>query len=614
MPIAQIAPIAATAKIVVTCPDARLRPVQRLYHSGRFRLLKSRLMPLLKQYPGDVALWLLAGAAEVGLEDFPSAQQCFEVVLNGDPENVEALFNLASLARRQGDAGRSISLCTEVLKRAPKMADAWQALGQGLRQVGRSDDAVAALAEALRLRPDQPDLAGQLGTAFYESERFEEALSAFGLAVDLGADEEAIFLGQGRVLHRLGRLKEALSAVDFALQRTPLDAMCRDLRAQCLRALGRRTEAEHAMLGLLADTPDYARGYMNFAHSFQLSEARELLATVEDRLASPVSEGDEVFLRFALARARHEQKNYVDAYRQLCRGNALRRTRSGYDIRRDEALFATLKQVFDTVPSMGPATVPDKRPDTVHAGPKMAHGDVEIGPCPIFITGLPRSGTSLVETILSRHQQVTPMGELNHLARSVDATGGVTGPLNSGRLEALARQYHARLGAPDGPSYVTDKMPLNFRLIGFIAEAMPDAKILHVHRDPRATCWSMFRTYLGGEANGFSCDPEDICSYYSLYHDLMAFWDLRYPGRIIHLDYEALVVDPETRVPVMISALGLDWQQDCLLPHLSDYQPSTASSDQVQRPIYTESRNGWQAYASLAGKWLSRLPEAQPEW
>jgi hypothetical protein len=169
-------------------------------------------------------------------------------------------------------------------------------------------------------------------------------------------------------------------------------------------------------------------------------------------------------------------------------------------------------------------------------------------------------------------------------------------------MMALQKFYsETLLGLDLSDPYVTDKMPLNFRWIGFILSVLPDAKIIHVKRDARATCWSVFKHYFSTTGNGYAHDLNDLAEYYKMYHDLMAFWHARYPGRLHDIQYENLTLNQEHETRNLMSYLGLEWQDQCLEFHKNSRPVKTASSMQVREKLYTGSSENWRKYASYLG-------------
>ncbi len=219
------------------------------------------------------------------------------------------------------------------------------------------------------------------------------------------------------------------------------------------------------------------------------------------------------------------------------------------------------------------------------------------GQQPIFILGMPRSGTTLVEQILASHSQVYGAGELVLLGQIVNTVEWNSTQLSPNQLQSIRKSYFSgltKIGVSE--RYITDKMPLNFLRIGFIFAATPEAKIIHVKRDARATCWSNFKHYFTRKGTGFAYDLQDVAEYYKMYIDLMAYWHEKFPGRIYDLNYEALTEHQEDETHKLLKYVGLTWEDQCLEFHKTEREVRTASATQVRQKMYQGSSEEWRKY------------------
>lgn len=227
---------------------------------------------------------------------------------------------------------------------------------------------------------------------------------------------------------------------------------------------------------------------------------------------------------------------------------------------------------------------------------------------PVFVLGMPRSGTTLTEQILASHSQVRGAGELPYLQMILDGFDWRGSGLDAGQLAHLRGQYLERIANhAEGARFVVDKMPLNFRYAGFILAAMPEARVINLCRDARATCWSIFTQNFGNFGNGFADDLGDLTAYYKLYRGLMTFWGERFAGQIHDLDYEALTEDQEARTRALLNHVGLGWEDSCLEFHKLDRGVRTASRLQVRSKLYTGSSETWRRYAPHLGGFIADL-------
>ena len=253
----------------------------------------------------------------------------------------------------------------------------------------------------------------------------------------------------------------------------------------------------------------------------------------------------------------------------------------GYEFTQDEHLFARIKQTAPKFNDIFPKKSTEE----------------SIGHTPIFILGMPRSGTTLIEQIISSHSQVTGAGELNYTKQFGGALTVGHKPINSETVQVFRKSYLAELAKrAQGQAFVTDKMPQNFRYIALICAALPEAKIIHVQRNSKATCWSNFKHYFSSKGLGYSYNLGDLVKYYGLYKDLMHFWCQSYDQRIYNLDYDKLTEDQEPETRRLIEYLGLNWENACLAPQQNKRSVKTASQQQVWQKVYTGSSQAWRKY------------------
>ena len=272
----------------------------------------------------------------------------------------------------------------------------------------------------------------------------------------------------------------------------------------------------------------------------------------------------------------YEDWKLDQAYYHLSEGNAGRKKILNYSIDQDTKLFLNLKRTE----------------------PKLLKSKLEIDESisrlsPIFILGMPRSGTTLVEQIISSHSNVTGGGELRYVSHYGFQLAIDPGFVSSSSISEFQAKYLSELSRiSKGRNFITDKMPQNFRFIPLICSAFPDAKIIHVQRKAVAVCWSNFKQYFSTQDLGYCYDLHDIKAYYKLYKDLMKFWQSQYGERIYHLNYDQLTTNQEKETRDLISYLELTWEEACLSPHKNKRSVRIASQQQVRQKIAKELQLG----------------------
>ena len=339
--------------------------------------------------------------------------------------------------------------------------------------------------------------------------------------------------------------------------------------------------------------PDFAEAYRNLStittHTADDDQLHEMQLLIRD---TALSDDDRCHLNFALAKT-HEDFNEPDkAFAYLSEGNALRKKLLSYTISQDQNLFGKLKKAQPSI--------------LKHALNPVLN---DSGLVPVFILGMPRSGTTLVEQIISSHSDVTAAGELREISRYGDSllfqgTDTVTEEGLSQFRQNYLRELTKR---SDGKRLVTDKMPQNFRYIALICAAFPEAQIIHVQRDAAATCWSNYKHYFVAEGLGYCFDLKDVTAYYELYSDLMQFWQASYSDRIYNLNYENLTTDQDVETRNLIRHLNLEWEDACLSPQENKRAVRTASQQQVREKVYQGSSQQWRKYEPFLNGAFDRL-------
>jgi len=261
----------------------------------------------------------------------------------------------------------------------------------------------------------------------------------------------------------------------------------------------------------------------------------------------------------------------------------LRKKLLNYDINQDVELFKQIKSNYSRIAQN--SLEPDKLSKDL---------------MPIFIVGMPRSGTTLVEQIISSHSQVTGAGELIYAAQFGSDIATIFTEVNNDTLLDFRQNYLNKLqNVSNGNLIVTDKMPQNFRYIGLLAAAFPEAKIIHVKRNPAAVCWANYKQYFASKDIGYCYAIDDVISYHKLYENLMEFWANKLSNRIYNLDYEQLTVNQESETLQLIDYLGLNWDENCLSPQNNTRSVATASNVQVRKKVYRGSSEQWRKYQAF---------------
>ena len=481
--------------------------------------------------------------------------------------------------------------------------------GESLRQGvaaaerGRIREGLQLIREAIAADPADPEAHAQHGRFLSRLHRDREAVAAVERALALAPTAALTLDTIGVVLSRAGLHERAVECFERAVTVEPTRASLYFNLAASLKFLGRFDEAEAAYESCLEREPRFWRAHSALSQLHRQTTGRNHVERLEALLAGGDLEADaELHLRHALAKELEDLGRHSDAFAQLVAGKARRRATLGYAFERDERLFDAVTRLFPA-----PLDPP-------------AHGVAT--DAPIFVVGMPRSGTTLVERILSSHSQVASAGESQNFGVLLKRAVGTASPhvldvetverSLSVDLPALGRAYLEQT-RPDGarPRFV-DKMPLNFLYLGHIARALPAARLVVVRRGPLDTCLGNFRQLfaLGFSYYDYACDLLDTGRYYLAFDRLVAHWRAVLPGRIHELHYERLVAEQRDETRRLLEHCGLDWEDGCLAFERNPGAVATASAVQVRERLHARSIGRWRHYERELQPLIRLLAEA----
>jgi Flp pilus assembly protein TadD len=579
------------------------------------------------------------GIAHYDREDYEAAAECYRQAVRQDPGFAEAHSNLGNALRAQHKLEDAVAAYNRALQLKPAYADAYNNLGTALRDAKRYAEAETAYRKALALKPqDAPTLnnlalavmdlqrneeaaailarsrtldpANQrtyvyLGTALREIDRVEEARAAAQTALSLDENDTDALNLFSRILLDQNRLEEAIAFFRNVIARKPDNADAYNNLGNALKELGKAEEAQEAFVKALELMPKATSVLLNLADTktFKTAEDRDLLTMQEmARDMGALKEDEQMQLHFGLSKAYTDLKQHAEAFRHMLAGNAIKRSKIVYDEAPMLRLFDRIREVFT--------------PELIRAN--LGLGDPSA--VPIFILGMPRSGSTLVEQILASHPKVHAAGEIKDFDSVVKSVRGLDGAIvpypefvptfRAEHFRSMGARYLRRLHAySQTAAGITNKMPSSFFYTGLIHLALPNARILHTARNPVDTCLSCFSKLFSGHQN-FTYELGELGRYYRKYHELMAHWrDVLPPGAMLDVQYEEVVADLETQARRIVAYCGLEWNDACLAFHEAKRPVRTASAMQVRRPIYKSSVGRWEPYKDVLKPLLEELPQ-----
>ena len=476
---------------------------------------------------------------------------------------------------------RAEKLALSFIRKFPKHQFSWKVLAAVFGQTGRINKAVNANQKAVILSPQDASAHSNLGNALQELGRLDEAEISLKKAIALKSDYAPAYNNLGVTFRDMGKLEEAKESFKQAVKLKPDFALAHSNLGNAFHELGRLDEAEVSLKQAIVIKPDYAAVYRRLSLIKKFNKRDEMYIKMQDLyLDESLAEEQLCHINFGLAKASEDMGEVEQAFKHYREGNVLRKKLLNYDINQDIVLFNQLKSSFPKIKinSLGDKYVSNKI-------------------SPIFILGMPRSGTSLVEQIISSHSEVTGAGELSFVAQFGDSLAQGLSQTNTSALIEFRKNYLTKLeNFSNGNLTVTDKMPINFLYVGLIAAAFPEAKIVHVKRNPAAVCWANYKQYFVPKTLSYCYALQDIVDYYGLYKNLMIFWEESLDNRIYSCDYELLTVNQEIETRKLINYLGLNWEEKCLSPQDNKRSVATASNTQIREKVYQGSSQQWKKY------------------
>jgi len=581
------------------------------------------------------------GIAYYDKEDLTQALSYHQRALDINPEQLTALNNMGSIAREHKDKELAITYYRQVISIAPNHLESLNNLGATLTEANYAEEAVEVLLTALELAPNYAEAHYNIATAFMTLEQLEKAEVSFNKTLSLNSKHSLAHQGLAKLYQEQRNTPKALALAEKAVTIITDDAALYSLLGSIYTDAAYAEKAEQVFATALSLDPDLASAYLgkgqllmeqgalteaeecfqqaftldasNLATQFALAQVKKVSINDDNfkHLLSQAHQLDSMRevkalpLHFALAKSYDDTNQYDLAFKHYLEGCRLKRKRIHYSADNNANNMGKIKQFFSK-----------NRINSLR-------GKGCNSASPIFVLGMPRSGTTLTEQIIASHPDVHGAGELSDLLQLADHVnkhnttgypGSLTG-LSQDDFNMLGEQYVKGLQerAPHA-KHITDKMPANFICIGLIHLMLPNAKIIHVKRNPVDTCLSGF-TRLFSKGQFHSYDLTEMGHFYRDYHDLMAHWkDVLPEGSFYEVQYEDLVADTENQAKALIDYCGLEWNPACLDFHKTKRNIRTASITQVRQPIYKTSVERWRSYEEHLKPLFDALGNLAPKY
>lgn len=537
------------------------------------------------------------GLAYKGLNQYSEAQRAFSTSIRLQPEQPVTLNNLGNSLAAVDQHGDAIPYFELALKLDGNYVDCLINLAASLKEVGRLEHALLAIQHAIDLDSGKSRSFNSKGEVLLRATQFEQAKEAFEHAIKLDGNIVAR-VNHSTALKQLGQEQAAVEELQQVLESEPQNAEAHNHFGVLLGQLGDTEQAAKHFRLALEHTPNHASSFYQLS---KLKDQRLTEAEIE-KILSLLEDPDvlDIFrfsLFFALACEHEKRAEYSTSIDHFAKGQAIKAARNPYDGNATESYVRVAKETF---PLSTTVTASDDFP------------------VPVFVVGMPRSGTTLTEQIISSHSRVTGAGEIPHMSDLINAAAKLSHKkfpdslqsLTDEQLGSLRVQFLNRLIDQHGSTgFIVDKSPLNYNYIGAIVRVFPEAKIIYCKRDAMDNCVSIFK--LPFDTNqGYAHDLAALGHFYRQHEVLMAYWLECYPSQILAVEYEQTVDDLEGQARRMLKFLGVDFEEQVLRFYDSERIVMTPSAEQVRQPIYKTSIDSWQRYGAALDPLINALEKS----
>lgn len=481
--------------------------------------------------------------------------------------------------KKTGKISESLTSCKKIVEITPQDAIAHYNLGNTYRELAKFSKAEESYKKAISLKKNFSEAYYNLGIVLKNNSKLEDAEKCYKQAIHLKPDFAEAYNNLGTVLENLGKLNESEINYRKAIALKPNFPETYNNLGTNLEQQGKLNDAKKYFEKAILINPGFANAHRQLSLIKKFDKYDDHFDLIQKLyLDKNISDQNLCHVNFSLAKIHEDLENYEKAFKHFKEGNHIQKKIIKYNIDKDVQLFDQIKLNF-------------KKKNATKI--QLIKNDIT----PIFIIGMPRSGTTLVEQIISSHSKITGLGELPFVSQFGFSIVKGLSEYSKDSISKFRDNYLEKLRhLANGNLHISDKMPQNFLYIDLIVASFPEAKILHVKRNPAAVCWANYKQWFRSKDLGYSYSIDDIIEYHRLYEDLMKFWNKHFKNIIYEVDYEALTINYEDEIKKLIKYLGLDWEEACLSPEENDRNVSTASNIQIRNKIFKGSSQKWKKY------------------
>ena len=501
---------------------------------------------LLKQKKNDAQLIYLLLLASINLQKLWDAEGYIKDLLSFK-ETDQLYFINGNIQKKLKRYDKAIESFEKAIELNPKFSEAYNNLGNTKKIINEREQAIACFKKAISLKPENFQALFNLSKVYKEGNNFKDIIPVYEKILDL--DNNNI-----KTLYNLGSSH---------------------------LLLGNLIKGRQYFKKIFKIDKSHVPSFRNYVRITKINNSDKIFKHLESINIENLNHEEKMLITNALSKGYLDQEKIELGIKNLAASNFLKKEKSNFSLSIEKNKFENIKRLFSN-----------------NHNYNLEFKD-EYMTKPIFIVGMPRSGTSLLEQILSAHSQVYGAGELYYLQNKIEELGyeKIEDPKN---YFTEIRNFHMQsISKISSKPFIIDKFPVNFRWVGFIVNALPEAKIIHIHRNPMAVCWSNYKTLFIDSVMDFSLTQEDVAGYYNLYYDLMNFWSEKYNDQILNVNYEDFVKDFELSTKKILFFLNLNWEDQLKNYEKSDRVVATASFDQVRGKIVKNTSKEWEKFSKF---------------
>ena len=524
--------------------DQKKTKILKLFQERKFEEAIDAGKKLLSEKSSDDKLIFLLVSAYINIQKFDDAENYINMLLSFKQN--DQIYNInGNIKKKLKKYNQAISSYEKAIELNPNFSEAYNNLGNTKKIINERAQAINCYKKAISLKADNIQALFNLSVIYKEDSNYHELINVYNKVLDL--DKNNI-----KTLYNLG------SAHLF---------------------LGNILKAKEYFKKVIEINELHIPSLRNYVRITKIGEKDKIFQHIKSINLATLNHEEKILITNALSKGYFDQVNLKLGFEYLSKSNSLKKEKSNFSILKEKKRFNDIKRFFS------------------HTHNYNLKFDDQYLIKPIFILGMPRSGTTLLEQILSSHSKIHGAGELYYLQNKIDKLGLKKNIDITRYFLEIRNYYHQNISNTTIKPFIIDKFPVNFRWIGFIVNAFPEAKIIHIHRNPMAVCWSNYKTLFIDSVMDFSLSQEDVANYYVLYDNLMKFWSEKFKEKILNINYEDFVNDFETNTKKILKILNLDWEDQQKNYEKNLRAITTASFEQVRSKIQKDTSKQWKRFS-----------------